>query len=270
MKEMVGEEVIKVNPKMSPIYKITGTPESCKHTMASAFLQDIHAPQANVLTAEDEGCTWIFLLDALQQQERRSREWDRGKGNKALDHTISYLIQRKRKCWDFVPLLVKKPYATTTICHLVEIISMLGLVWTGFDVRTAHLSAEGNGHEIKSEFVSGLGILVRISRYAKPTYEGNRIIPCVELKRLCFGEVPSLFDAVDEKLQVGPRQLRRCIKRLLPGLSSEHRTMLMSASGDNHIPGDDGNDDDANHGQVEEDDDDEDLPIIPRECSCQA
>ncbi len=257
---------------MSPIYKITGSLESCKHTMASMFLQDDELGPNNVLTAEDEGCSWIFLLDALQTQERVSREWDRGKDNKAWDHTICCLVQRKRKCWDFMPLIVTKPYATTTICHLIEMVSMLGLVWNKFDVMGSRLTAKGNGYLIKSEGVRGLGILARISRFGKPSFEGNRIIPCQELKRLCFGEVPSLFDADKKQLQVGPGRLKKSLAVLLPGLSREHRQAFLPCvkSTDKNRDGEEGEDDeyveDAEDGE-EEEDWDEDLPIITRELS---
>ena len=34
-----------------------------------------------------------------------------------------------------MPLNVTKPFATTNICHLVEMMSMLGLVWKEFDMK---------------------------------------------------------------------------------------------------------------------------------------
>jgi hypothetical protein len=218
----VGLEVIKLQRHVAPIYKITGTPTSYKNTMTS-FTKAQDEKWANVHTAEDEGCSWVLLLDALQGQERISRAWDRGPDNSAHDHTICYLIQRKTRGWDFMPLNATKPFATTTICHLVEIMAMLGLVWTDFNVKASLLSAEGNGYMVKSEYTPGLGILTRFSRLSKPTHTGNRIIPCKEIKRLCFGEIPSLFDDMGQKLQVGPGRLEICLSRLLPGLDPEKR-----------------------------------------------
>ena len=187
---------------------------------------------ANVHTAEDEGCSWVPLLDALQGQEKASREWDKhpepgSTQAPGSNHTICYLIQRKRRCWDFMPLNTTKPFATTTICHLVEIMSMLGLVWKFFDVSKSTLSAEGNGYMVKSEYVPGLGILTRFSSVSKAKHTENRIIPCNEIKRLCFGEVPSLFDTIRETLQVSPGRLESCLKRLLPKLSQDHRNIIV-------------------------------------------
>jgi hypothetical protein len=118
-------EVIEIQEHVQPIYKITGTESSCKHTMTK--FSNEKEKWANVHTAEDEGCSWVLLLDALQGQEKASRAWD-DTVERGLNHTICYLIQRKRRCWDFMPLNTTKPFATTNICHLIEIMSMLGLV----------------------------------------------------------------------------------------------------------------------------------------------
>lgn len=224
-KEAIAMEIINLQRHVSPIYKITGTERSYENTMTRYIGKD--DKWANVHTAEDEGCSWVLLLDALQGQEKTSRAWDKSPSG-GLDHTISYLIQRKKRCWDFMPLNSTKPFATTTICHLVEIMSMLGLVWTEFDVKASILTAEGNGYMLKSEYLQGLGVLTRFSRLTKPLHEGNRIIPCAEIKRLCFGEVPSLFDSIGQKLRVGPRQLEACLAQLLPDMDVKQRTMFLS------------------------------------------
>lgn len=217
-------EVIEIQKHVQPIYKITGTKNSCKHTMTKFSNRD--EKWANVHTAEDEGCSWVLLLDALQGQEKASREWDRA-DELGTKHTICYLIQRKRRCWDFIPLNVTKSFATTTICHLVEMMSMLGLIWKEFDVRRSSLSAEGNGYMLRGEYVPVLGILTRFFRLSKPEHRENRIIPCNEIKRLCFGEVPSLFDTIEENLRVGPGRLEYCLKRLLPDLDETHRNPFL-------------------------------------------
>ena len=220
-KAIRAKEVIKVHSHVAPIYKITGTRTSCENTMTE-YIEDVDEKWARVHTAEDEGCSWILLLDALQGQERVSRKWDKPNNN-GLDHTICYLIQRKRRCWDYMPLNATKPFATTTICHLVEMMAMLGMVWTDFDTKASTLSAEGNGYMVKSENMSGLGIIARFSRLGKPRHEGNRIVPCVEVKQLCFGQVPSLFDTLGQPLQVGPHRLEGCLAVLLPGLQRDLR-----------------------------------------------
>jgi hypothetical protein len=129
-----------------------------------------------------------------------------------------------------MPLNATKPFATTNICHLVEMVSMLGLVWKEFDMKNSSLAAEGNGYMVTSEYVKGLGILTRFSRLSKAEHKENRIIPCEEIKRLCFGEVPSLFDTVKEHLQVSPGRLEPCLKRLLPKLDHHHRKFFLDTT----------------------------------------
>jgi hypothetical protein len=212
-------EIIELQKHMHPIYKITGTETSCELTMTKYI--DENEKWANVHTAEDEGCSWVLLLDALQGQEKSSREWDNSR-EPGKNHTISYLIQRKQRCWDFMPLNITKPFATTTICHLVEMISMLGLVWTEFNMKQSALTAEGNGYMVKSEYMPGLGILTRFSRLGKPQHKENRIIPCNEIKKLCFGEVPSIFDIVQQNLQFGPDRLESTLRKLMPRLDAKY------------------------------------------------
>ncbi|KAH8805314.1 hypothetical protein F5884DRAFT_823062 [Xylogone sp. PMI_703] len=221
----IAMEVIEIQKHVLTIYKITGTENSCKHTMTPMNNEG----KIGLDYMQDEGCSWLLLLEALQEQERESRIWDNTPSH-GLDHPICYFIQRFRRCWDHMPPNIREPYATTNICHLVEIMSMLGLVWKEFDVNKPSLNAEGNGYMVKGEYISGLGgssILMRFTRLSKPGHGENRIIPCYELKRLCFGEVPSLFDTVKENLQVSPGRLEHCLKRLLPKLSYEHRQLFL-------------------------------------------
>jgi hypothetical protein len=214
-------EVVELQKHVHPIYKITGTKTSCEFTMTK--YNEVEEKWANVHTAEDEGCSWVLFLDALQGQEKSSRDWDRDWDNSSEPgknkHTISYLIQRKRRCWDFMPLNITKPFATTTICHLVEMVSMLGLVWTEFSLKESILTAEGNGYMVKSEYIPGLGILTRFSRLGKPEHKELRMIPCEEIKQLCFGGVPSIFDTdklKPPKLQFGPGRFESTLRKLMP------------------------------------------------------
>ncbi|EPE27228.1 hypothetical protein GLAREA_03143 [Glarea lozoyensis ATCC 20868] len=216
--EAEAMEVIELQKHIHPIYKITGTKTSCAHTMTK--YHEVDEKWANVHTAEDEGCSWVLLLDALQGQEKSSRDWDNSK-EPGKNHTISYLIQRKQRCWDFMPLNITKPFATTTICHLVEIISMLGLVWTEFNLQQSVLTAEGNGYMVKSEYMQGLGILTRFSRLGKPQHKEERMIPCAEIKRLCFGDVPSIFDQPKQKLLFGPGRFENTLRKIMPRLDEE-------------------------------------------------
>jgi hypothetical protein len=125
-------------------------------------------------------------------------------------------MQKRRGCWDLMPPNATRPFAVTTVCHLVEMISMLGLVWTEFDMKRSTLRAEDNGYMINSEHMPGLGVLTRFSQVERSEQKENRIVPCEELKRLCFGAVPSIFDSVREIVQVNPKKLEMSLTQILP------------------------------------------------------
>jgi hypothetical protein len=167
-KKAIDMEVITLREHVKPIYKITGTDTSYESTMT---LQD-GGKWATTPSQGYEHCSWLVLLRALQGQEKTSREWERSNGR---SHTINYFIQMSRGCWDSMPLNVNKPLAPTNICHLVEMISMLGLVWTEFDMKRSSLRAEGNGYIINSEHMPGLGVLARFSQVSRPRHEENRM-----------------------------------------------------------------------------------------------
>ncbi|KAG9231388.1 hypothetical protein BJ875DRAFT_487070 [Amylocarpus encephaloides] len=229
--EIIAMEKVTVNRHVAPIYKVTGTDKSFELTMTKLAEED--EKYARIHTAEDEGCSWVTLLDALQGQERASRAWDKPEvpePERGSNHTICYLMQMKRRCWDFMPLNVTKPFATTNLCHLVEIMSMLGLLWKEFDMKDTVLSAEGNGYMLKSEYIQGLGILTKFSLVGplKATHKENRIIPCEEVKKLCFGEVPSILNGVHALQVGGPGRIEYTLQRLLPQLDSDHRKLFVA------------------------------------------
>ena len=176
-------ERIQIQAKVKPIYKFTGSDTSCKYTMT---------PGPEDFPEALESCSWLQLLDALQEQERLSRAWD-NTPEKGLNHTICYFIQRVERCWEFIPINVTKPFATTTICHVIEMMSMLGLIWTEFDMRMSTLTASGNGYLMTGENVPGLGTLFRFARLSKAQHQEHRVIPCREISKL-MGEnsFPSL------------------------------------------------------------------------------
>lgn len=154
----------------------------------------------NISTADDERASWVTLLAALQKSEADSREWEaklrtspRGNKYEAPAYTICYSIQKKTRSYDFMPPAVTKPYATTTISHLVEMMGMLGMFWKAFDVVKGNVRAEGNGYIITSTLVHGLGLLLNFSVTGPSYFTERRVIPFHEVKELVFGFVPSIL-----------------------------------------------------------------------------
>lgn len=168
-----------------------------------------------VHTADNERATWAILLQALQQMEYKSHEWEvetlnqdvARSGPKAElpesvagweSHSAVVALQPKMRSWDTMPDAVKKPYATTTICHIVEIAAMLGLHWREFDRSNHKYLAEGNGYLLTGHEIQDLGIGFNFQMYGSNKFEQNRIIPTDEMKLLAFGNVSTIYREVDK------------------------------------------------------------------------
>ena len=92
-----------------------------------------------------------------------------------------------------MPTSVNRPFATTAICHLVELTAVLGMYWKSFEEMTWNLRAEGNGFILTSTLVHGLGLMVTFSIMGKSVFNENRVIPNHDVKDLCFGSVFTIF-----------------------------------------------------------------------------
>jgi len=186
------------------IYNVDGTKQSYKDTQTmeqeeekAAQSQDLKS----VHTADDERASWVTLLATLQREEKESRQWDRAnritprgpRDYQVPKYTVCVQVQKRLRSWDFMPPAVIKAFATTTICHLVEMTAMLGMYWKAFDPDSWNLRAEGNGFILSSSLVQGLGLMITFSVTGKSRFEDNRPIPCTEIKELSFGSVPSIL-----------------------------------------------------------------------------
>lgn len=86
-----------------------------------------------------------------------------------------------------------KPYATSTICHIIELAAVLGLHWKEFSRNTERYRAEGNGYMLTGSPVSDLGLVFTFQKTGRTSFKENRVIPKDEIKQLCFGVVPTIF-----------------------------------------------------------------------------
>lgn len=193
------------------IYYIDGTEKSYNNTrVLGPQAQEKVAAEATarVHTADDERASWVTLLSTLQLKESVSRKWDLEYRKKWPPRTrpctiglpnypLAVGLQSKTRSWDFIPSSITKPYATSAMCHLVEMMAMLGLYWKAFDQSTWNLRAEGNGFILTSTTVHGLGVMVVFATTGKSTFEDRRVIPCEAIKDLPFGTVPNIFDNLE-------------------------------------------------------------------------
>ncbi|KAK3988002.1 hypothetical protein QBC44DRAFT_111838 [Cladorrhinum sp. PSN332] len=208
-----------------PISFVNGSPESLKETrtlLPDEEIKRVEAAMASsssssrVHTADNERATWVTMLSQLQLMERQSQQWQQehyGKNPPPKDnalpqltfqnHTLAIAMQAKKRSWDNMPTDVTKPYATTTICHILEIAAMMGIYWQEFDRAKGKYRAEGNGYILTGTQVADLGLTFTFQICGKSKFQENRVIPVDEVKDFCCGFVPTLFqDAVKDHRRV--------------------------------------------------------------------
>ncbi|GKT52366.1 uncharacterized protein ColSpa_12547 [Colletotrichum spaethianum] len=194
-----------------------------KSSTDKTAMTDKELVKQSVHTADNERASWVTLLSALQKMEHESREWQREqylekvykrpKGTVQVEkpedveaalkevsdkYTLTIAIQKKLRSWDTMPTNVKKPYATTTWCHIVEMLAMLGVYWIEFNRTNDRYRAEGNGYTVTGEKVSDLGIMFTFQVYGRSRFKSNRVIPVDETKEFCFGFVPTIYRSTSD------------------------------------------------------------------------
>ncbi|KAK4223811.1 mod-A protein [Podospora fimiseda] len=199
-----------------PILFVKGSPESLKDTKTLLPDEEVKRAEAakasssssRVHTADNERATWVTMLSQLQSMERQSQQWQQehyGKNPPPKDnplpqvtfdnHTLAIAMQAKKRSWDNMPTDVTKPYATTTICHILEIAAMMGIYWQEFDRAKGKYRAEGNGYILTGTNVADLGLTFTFQICGKSKFQENRVIPADDVKDFCCGFVPTVFQA---------------------------------------------------------------------------
>ncbi|KAF3011709.1 hypothetical protein E8E14_009362 [Neopestalotiopsis sp. 37M] len=171
-----------------------------KHGEQVQLIPKVSDIEEGLHTVHNERATWMDLLAALVKMEYQSQKWEavmRTPHSHQLpsfqERTLAVAIQRKTRNWDNMPSSITKPYATTTICHIMEMAAMLGLHWKEFDRAKDTFLAEGNGFVLKSTSVSELGTVFTFQLRGASKFEDNRIIPVDQVKDLAFGLVPTIY-----------------------------------------------------------------------------
>lgn len=225
--------------KDSELYKLVGTDKSLSEGWTTFSMNqrdgleevwqdgmddlDTLLEKKKVHTSDNERASWMVLLSAVQWMELESKLWHQrqfyypkehppGDGATfaryslpadppSLEdcHTLVVAMQRKGKSWDTMPTNMTRPYATTTMCHLVELLAALGIYWKEFNRRNDRYRAEGNGFMVLGERVSDLGLMFTFQVNGLWSFGKKRVIPVDEIKELCFGWVPTIYRSVEDK-----------------------------------------------------------------------
>lgn len=191
---------------------------------------------------------WMIMISAVQHQERQSQLWESGiKGSIQsirTQNSIYLYLQRQPSSWDLVPPTIFQPYATSSLCTIVEVVGILGMRWTQFDIDKGSMTANGNGHILTSSLVPGLGMLIGFSRTGTPRSNINqtraklfremlfqevqlpsemtRVIPSADLKKLVFGVVPTILGQWWQSLDFGEDNISKTLYRYL-GLTEQEQ-----------------------------------------------
>ncbi|KAM0387482.1 hypothetical protein ACHAQC_010691 [Fusarium culmorum] len=193
------------------IHFIDGTRKSLDATRT-----DLEPPPTSTKTktgriVKNERATWLTLLSGLQKMENQSQNWTRQQimslrprptsaqailSSVSGKHSLRTALQCERKSWDDMPPSVNRPYATTTMSQLIEMITMLGIYWRDFNPTYNIYQAEGNGFLVKGHNISGLGIMFYVQALDKAIFEENRPVPNREVTRLAFGQLPNILSQV--------------------------------------------------------------------------
>ncbi|KAM0236761.1 hypothetical protein ACHAPO_004802 [Fusarium lateritium] len=193
------------------VHFIDGTRKSLDATRT-----DLEPPPTSTRTktgrvVKNERATWLTLLSSLQKMENQSQNWTRQQimslrprpasaqailSSVAGKHSMRAALQCERKSWDDMPPSVNRPYATTTMSQLIEMLAMLGIYWREFNPNYNIYQAEGNGFLVKGHKISGLGVMFYLQALDKTVFEENRPVPNREVMRLAFGQLPTIFSRV--------------------------------------------------------------------------
>jgi hypothetical protein len=196
------------------IWYVDGSPSSCSETRVMLPIKDPEdmlgmgeEPPVNtsglvserVSTVNHELATWVTLIEAVQKMERDSRDWERKKWLDVSERqpvlsaaTLAVAIQSLKRSFDKHPVL-KKPYATTAICHIVELAAVLGIYWKEFNHVNNKYRAEGNGYSLSGYSMSEFGIVFVFEKSGWSRFKKNRVVPTSEIKEICFGNVPTFY-----------------------------------------------------------------------------
>ncbi|GKT51140.1 uncharacterized protein ColSpa_11321 [Colletotrichum spaethianum] len=187
------------------MWSAEGTEKSCQKNRLdwAKLFKDLGSKATEkVHTVDMELATWVYLLIAIEKMEKDSKSWELAKfrqegfpGTVPSDlpePTLAVKIQAKQRSFDTIPAM-KKPFATSTISHLVELAAILGIYWKVFDRDNNQYRAEGNGYSLTGSRIADLGIQFVFEKTGHTAFEARRVIPTSEVKELCFGRVPTLF-----------------------------------------------------------------------------
>lgn len=141
----------------------------------------------------DELACWVPLLAQLHKQGQQIVQYfppNDIQSRLAVDNdTTVPVIQFIKKSWDFMPVDVVRPMASTTVSDIAIMARRLGQIWKTFDPGAGQMRAEGNGHVITSTLARSLGTILQYTFTTRDNSQNCFYIPVKEADKLGFGLV---------------------------------------------------------------------------------
>jgi hypothetical protein len=114
----------------------------------------------NASTEEPVG--WLFLIDDIHDSQRELSP-------PANIGVVSFV--RLTRSWDFMPVEIVRPFASTTLGRLIAIVHRMGLTWIEFKPDEGILRAVGRGRSISAFRLRGLGLAIEYVGNGRPLQE---------------------------------------------------------------------------------------------------
>jgi hypothetical protein len=129
----------------------------------------INTPESRALTSlmtienasTEEPVGWLSFIDDIHDIQR----WLAHSPHIEEHEVVSFV--RLTRSWDFMPVEIVRPFASTTLGCLITIVHRMGLTWIDFKPDEGILRAIGYGRSISSSRIRGLGLAIE--------YVGNGI-----------------------------------------------------------------------------------------------
>jgi hypothetical protein len=156
-------------------YALINTSESLDATMT------FHGSNVKEFYSSDELSCWVPLLARLHSQGETIRQRFPIRGTIPTAQFIE-------KSWDFMPLDIIRPMASSTVFDIAIMARRLGMIFKDFTPGVS-MRAEGNGHVITSTVARSLGMILQYTFTTRQYANECVYLPLTEADKLGFGLV---------------------------------------------------------------------------------
>jgi hypothetical protein len=112
----------------------------------------------------EEPVMWLSLIEDIHELQTRGPTFREYANQLYAERAALLSFTRLTRSWDFMPVEIVRPFASTTIGCLVSIIHRLNFTWIKFDLDEGIVHATGRGRGISTSRIRGLGIVVEYVR----------------------------------------------------------------------------------------------------------